>query len=157
MSEDDDAKSKSSPSRAGVVASTIAAILAVLAGVVALNWSEIQLRYHRYYFRRGTAKQQVEALAWLCEHRLREGATKEEVERVLGEPLERRFSFGEGPLPLVTYGFYKNEYGRLLLFRDGRFWFNSEPPKPLGFRNPGRLKKRPSTRVPDPEKPPPPE
>ena len=158
MSEDAGAKPTISSSRVGVIASTMAAVLAVLAGVVALNWPEIQLRYHRYYFRRGTAKRQVEALVWLCEHRLQEGATKEEVERVLAEPLERRFSGpNSGPHSLVTYAFSKRTSCLLLLFQDGRFWGVMEPQIPFVYRSGGRPKKRPHTRAPDSEKPPPPE
>lgn len=70
---------------AGMVLILLSAVL-----VVAF-WPRLELAYHGHYFRRGSPEQQVEAFEWICVHWLREGMTKEEVERVLGERLEGRF------------------------------------------------------------------
>jgi len=79
-----------------------AVFAAILGGAILFVafWPEIQLRYHRHYFRKGTPERQVEALVWMCEHRLRVGMTKREVERVLGEKLGRRFERESIPAPL---------------------------------------------------------
>jgi len=122
--------------RAAVVASIVAIVLVALAVVVALNWGELQLRYHRHYFRNGTTAEQVVALWWMCEHRLRKGMTAKEVEAVLGEPLKNsllRFdrretkghsSWGFGPQGsfLVTLDFQDDKLKRWEreIFRRGR-------------------------------------
>ena len=78
-------------SRGALLAGAAVAVVLLLATLTAASWPEIELRYHRYYFRRGTPVQQLDALEWICERRLRRGMTRAEVEHVLGEKLEKRF------------------------------------------------------------------
>jgi len=95
MADPESPKPSSSHSRTAVAASVIAIALVALTVIVALNWGEIQLRYHQHRFRQGTPEQQVVALDWMCRNRLNEGMAKHQVEHVLGEPLERRFIWGD--------------------------------------------------------------
>jgi len=91
MADQDSPKPSTSRSRAAVVASVVAIVLVAVAVLVALNWGEIQLRYHRHCFRHGTPERQQKALVWFLVHRLRDGMTQDQVEQVLGESLSKRF------------------------------------------------------------------
>ena len=85
-------KDRSGLSTRGAVLVTIGIVVILGAAVsVVAFWPEIQLQYHRHRFRRGTEAQQVTALTWFLDHRLKTGMTKQEIEVILGEPLERRF------------------------------------------------------------------
>jgi len=102
----------------------ILAILALAVTVVAL-WPEIEFRYQRHRFQKGTAEEQLEALEWICLHRLDTGMTREEVERILGEPLWKRFQIWEVEEKRSSYSFPKEHCGpdyRTLVFEDGRYF-----------------------------------
>ena len=73
------------------IAGGVAIALVALAGLTAALWPEIELRYHRHYFRKGADVQKIKALSWMCNNRFEEGMSKEAVEHILGEPLEKRF------------------------------------------------------------------
>lgn len=73
-------------------ATIVLAAMLTAAVCAAAFWPRIELAYHRHYFRRGTERQQIEALEWICRNRLEEGMTREKVKLVFGEPLEKRFA-----------------------------------------------------------------
>jgi hypothetical protein len=74
-------------------AATIVLVATLAAAVcVAAFWPGIQLRYHCHYFQNGTERQQLDALGWICDNRLKANMSKAEAENLIGEPLEKRFS-----------------------------------------------------------------
>lgn len=91
MADRDTPKPPDRSRRAVILATMGIVVILGLAVFTIAFWSEIQLRYHRHYFRHGTTEEQIRAFEWICEHRLETDMTKGEVERALGEPLNERF------------------------------------------------------------------
>ena len=122
-------ETQSGPStRFVLVAGGAAVLLVLLAVLTAVFWPEIQLRYYRHHFRHGTPEEKSQALTWLIENRLRNGMTQDQVEQVLGEPLEKRFTKN------ANARIYFEEFGVMYVFEVG----NSELHLP--FDRSGRLK-----------------